>query len=211
MKDVKVVRRRNILPVLKVTKISSSPPILEVIGKSFVDATQVRLNDAIVTDWVLASSDRILVYIPSFLQKITIDTIVVLTEVLQSGDNFISFEIGYIEKVEGMDSLLQHFIKLLLQAPGTNVFNPIGGGILKLAGKNSVNFGTSIKADLIEAVDRTKNFILKDQANRKIPLSEKMANAEIVGLGFGPDHTELILSILITNTLGQSISANITP
>lgn len=211
MKDVKVVRRRNVLPITKVTKISSDPAILEVLGDNFTDANQVRLNDAIVNDWVLAASDRILISIPDSLQKITLYTVAVLTEELRSNDNILSFEIGRIESVSGIDSLVQHFVKVLLQSPGSNVFKPGGGGVLKLAGKNTINYGNSIKSDLIEAVDRTKNQLLSEQANSRISLTEKLANAEILGIGFGDDPTQLIIAIKLTNSLGQSIEANITP
>jgi hypothetical protein len=214
MKDIKVAKLKNSLTVKNVTKVSSSPPILQVTGEKFESATEVLINSISAQQWVATENDTILVYLPASLSTVPITSVAVITEdFVQNIPNLVYFEIGSkIQAVEGIQKLIQNFVKILLQSPGSNKFQSVGGGLLKIAGQTLINGGDkTARTDIIDAVTRTKSYLFSAHSkNPKIPLAEKLLDAQVLSITVGENgKTDLIVSLAIKNRLGEQSSTNV--
>jgi hypothetical protein len=95
-----------------------------------------------------------------------------------------------------------------MRTPNTNKFDTFGGGMLKLPGKLMTNAGGNIKADIVNAVDRTKNYLINKQNKLNIPLSEKLLDVRVVAVSIDAEHN-MSVAVTITNKAGESSSITI--
>ncbi len=194
-------------------KVSTSPAILQIVGDKFESATEVLINGISIQQWVSISNGEILAYLPDILSTVIISSVAVITEdIINNIPNLIYFEIGNrIESVEGIQKLIQNFTKVLLQTPASNKFQTVGGGLLKIAGKTILNGDTTAKTEIVDAINRTKNYLYAiHSVKTKMPLSEKLADAQILGINIGDNgKTDLVINLLIKNRAGQESSTNI--
>jgi len=214
MKDIKVAKIKNSLSIKGAIKVSSSPLIIQITGDKFETANEVIINEVSIQQWVAISNDTILAYLPKILEGITISSVAVLTEELVPNvPNLVHFEIGSrIEAVEGIQKLIQNFTKVLLQSPGSNKFQTVGGGLLKISGQSLLNGGDrTARGDIIDAINRTKNYLFALHSTKnKMPLTEKLLDAQILSINLGENSkSDLVVNLLIINRAGQQNSTNV--
>mgnify|MGYP000588370075 FL=1 len=205
MKDIKIARFKNPLKVSSVTRLSNN--ITAIKGEGFLDADEVYINEIHQRSWIILSDKEIAVNFPGGEKVLTV---AVLTEkLILNQPNLTFFEIGpSFKSIEGMSKLIQNFIVPLMRTPGTNKFDTFGGGMLKLPGKLMTNAGGNIKADIVNAVERTKNYLINKQNRLNIPLAEKLLDVRVVAVSLDADHN-MSVAVTITNKAGESSNVTI--
>jgi hypothetical protein len=205
MKDIKIARFKNPLKVSSVTRLSNN--ITAIKGEGFLDADEVYINEIHQRSWIILSDKEIAVNFPGGEKVLTV---AVLTEkLILNQPNITFFEIGpSFKSIEGMSKLIQNFIVPLMRTPGTNKFDTFGGGMLKLPGKLMTNAGGNIKADIVNAVERTKNYLINKQNRLNIPLAEKLLDVRVVAVSLDADHN-MSVAVTITNKAGESSNVTI--
>jgi len=205
MKDIKIARFKNPLKVSSVTRLSNN--ITAIKGEGFLEANEVYINEISQRSYIILSDKEIAVNFPGD-EKIL--NVAVLTEqLILNQPNLTFFEIGpSFKSIEGMSKLIQNFIVPLMRTPNTNKFDTFGGGMLKLPGKLMTNAGGNIKADIVNAVDRTKNYLINKQNKLNIPLSEKLLDVRVVAVSIDAEHN-MSVAVTITNKAGESSSITI--
>ena len=205
MKDIKIARFKNPLKVSSVTRLSNN--ITAIKGEGFLDADEVYINEIHQRSWIILSDKELAVNFPGGEKVLTV---AVLTEkLILNQPNLTFFEIGpSFKSIEGMSKLIQNFIVPLMRTPGTNKFDTFGGGMLKLPGKLMTNAGGNIKADIVNAVERTKNYLINKQNRLNIPLAEKLLDVRVVAVSLDADHN-MSVAVTITNKAGESSNVTI--
>lgn len=205
MKDIKIARFKNPLKISSVTRLSNN--ITAIKGEGFLDADEVYINEIHQRSWIILSDKEIAVNFPGGEKVLTV---AVLTEkLILNQPNLTFFEIGpSFKSIEGMSKLIQNFIVPLMRTPGTNKFDTFGGGMLKLPGKLMTNAGGNIKADIVNAVERTKNYLINKQNRINIPLAEKLLDVRVVAVSLDADHN-MSVAVTITNKAGESSNVTI--
>lgn len=209
MKDIKVAHLKNSLTVNSISRITNSP-ILKITGEKFNTATDVILDGNYAKQWVALSDKEIVVYLNN---NNTISSVAVVTEdQIPNIPNLIFFETGSrTRSVTGIQKLIQNFVKLLLQSPDSNKFKTIGGGFIKIAGKNMVSDDRTARSDIINGINRIKNYMIGEQNPRKdLPLSEKLLDVQILNITSGTQpQSSLIVNISLKNKMGDVASTNV--
>ena len=205
MKDIKIARFKNPLKVSSVTRLSNN--ITAIKGEGFLDADEVYINEIHQRSWIILSDKELAVNFPGGEKVLTV---AVLTEkLILNQPNLTFFEIGpSFKSIEGMSKLIQNFIVPLMRTPGTNKLDTFGGGMLKLPGKLMTNAGGNIKADIVNAVERTKNYLINKQNRLNIPLAEKLLDVRVVAVSLDADHN-MSVAVTITNKAGESSNVTI--
>lgn len=214
MRDIKITSIRVFLPITPpVYRISDSPPSIRILGSRFSEARYVYLNDIEVIVFAIISDGELIAQIPDLIGNNPITKVVVAGESFTAQEtNLLHFDLGNtFRSLSGLQRLVQHFVKVLLQAPGSNKFNPLqGGGLLKMIGQNTINEGKSVVADVIDSVTRTKNDIISDQnKDKNIPMDERLLNVTIDNVYIADDKVSLILTLTLTNSIGSSLNTNL--
>lgn len=214
MKELSVTSVRASLPIKgKITILSKDPIILAIYGEKFQQARFVFINDIELSTFNIISNSQIQVTVPSTIPLDQIKTISVLSELfVLDKTNLIYFDLGNtIKSLTGIQKLVQQFIKLLLQSPGTNLFNKdAGGGLLSMIGKNTDGLVKPVTSDIVDAVNRTKNYIIAKQSrNKRIPLDERLMDVAVNGISVGSDKVSVSVNLLLTNMTGRSSSASL--
>jgi len=212
MKDLLVTSVRASLPIKgKVNIVSKNPVILNVYGDKFQQARFVFINDIEVPTFNIITNSQIQITVPSSIPLQQIKSISILSELfVLDKTNLIYFDLGNsVRSLTGIQKLVQQFIKLLLQAPGTNLFNKdAGGGLLNMIGKNTDGMSQPITSDIVDAVNRTKNYIIAKQSkNKRIPLDERLMDVAVNGISVGQDKVSVSVNLVLTNMTGRASSA----
>lgn len=213
MIDLKIAVIKDILPFISAEKILDDPPTLEIRGQDFLRATAVYMNDTQSPEFVVLSNEQIWAQIPNSQKNDVITSVMVVSETLSPGkQSLLHFELKHFRTVTGVQKLAQYFVKLLLQSPGSDIFNKdIGGGLLKMIGQNDVlNNGKTVKSSIIDAITRIKTYIVANQnQNPSIPLNEKLLDVKINGVDFDDTRTEITVNLTLTSMSGQQVTTNV--
>lgn len=216
MKDIKILTIRDLLPISKVEFVANLVPLsLNITGEKMDEATTVYINDVEAPEFVVVSRNRILAQVPSTEVKSIINKVVVVAEKPSTNrSSLLHFEMsGTFRSLQGVERLIQHFCKLLLQSPGSDKFFPNeGGGLLKIVGRNvSRNDSKSLQASVVGAVSRTRDQILTRQAtNSRIPSDERLLSVTTEAVGFDVATTTLRARIALSAVSGKQAVANLT-
>ncbi len=216
MKDLKILTIRDLLPISKVDFVANLTPLsLNIVGEKLDQATLVLINDVEAPEYVVVSRNRIIAQVPSSETLSVISKVVVVAE-KPSADrsSLLHFEmLGTFRSLQGVERLVQHFCKLLLQSPGSDKFSPgEGGGLLKIVGRNvSKGDSKSLQASVVGAVSRTRDQLLSRQAsNSRIPSDERLLSATTEAVGFDVATTTLRARIALSAVSGRQAVANLT-
>lgn len=187
---------------------------LEIIGDDFRSADEVLMNEVPSPSFIIITKNRLIAEVPQALKDSTISSISVLSKKLTvTPRSVIRFRIGRTpSKVRGILRLLQLFLRILFQTPGTDIFAPkLGGGALVHLGQSvSVEEGTDIVGDFIVSVDNTVRQIIQIQSrDQSIPPDERMLTARVSSAGFNKNETALIASIEVVSQAGRSAVARL--
>lgn len=187
---------------------------LDIYGDDFRSADEVLMNEVVSPSFVIVAKNRILAEVPQALKDSTISSISVLSKRLTiTPRSYIRFRIGRTpSKVRGILRLMQLFLRLLFQTPGTDIFSPkLGGGALVHIGQSvSVENGTDMVGDFIVSVDNTTKQIIQIQGrDQSIPPDERLLEAKVLSAGFNKNETAIIASIEIVSQAGRSSVARL--
>lgn len=214
MRDFKVVSAKAILQVNAVTPVRGfSPPSIAVRGESLAKATEIYFNDIRVSEFLVLGTDRLLVKIPeSQVGKQLLSLRVLADAFLTRSDSVLELALPRpLGFVQGLERLVQTFILVFQTTPGSDIFEPnSGGGARSLIGKNTDRRGKTAAADLVLALDRTKNEILQFQAKAaNIPMSEKLLSVDLQSVNFVAEETALNARISLSNMLGNQAEVSV--
>jgi len=216
MIDIKILAIKDVLPVTNVRLVPNiSPPSIEITGSKMLQADEVLINDLPAEEFILVSNTRIIAQIPESQIRTSIRKVSVLaTKPSPDRKSLLRFEVGNsISKLQGLEKLVQLFVKILLQTPGSDAFSPtLGGGLQTLVGRSvSRNDTSGLSAGVVSAVSRTRDQILALQANdTRIPPDEKLLRADIQGVGFNPNTSTLAARVSLGAVSGRQAVANLT-
>lgn len=199
MRSLQFVVPKQIIQYDKVTRKGGT---LTITGTNLLSVTEILLNSYSVEVWVKISDTLLLVEVPAFLQGITIESVSLYGKVTNLSNAMLSAEFND-KPVEGLQKLIQRWVKYLLQSPDSNVFNPGGGGLLAMVGTTVTNDNTNIYSRVVDAVNTTNKLVFDEQAGQLLPLAEKLLGATITGITT-PSPDEVVVSIKITNQAGSA-------
>ena len=215
MKDIKIIAIKDILTVTRAERVPNfQPATLALIGLKFLQADEVVINDIPAKEFMVMSSTKILAQIPDSQVRSTIRRVTVYaTRPFPDRKSQLRFEVGGIASLQGLERLVQHFTKILIQTPGSDSFNPTeGGGVLSLIGtvvgrKDS----TALRAAIVSAVGRARDQIVTKQSrNPQISPDERLLRADTVAVGFDPNTSTLAARITLGAVSGREAVANLT-
>lgn len=216
MKDLKILTIRDLLPISKVEFVADLVPLsLMVIGERLDQATSLYINDVEAPEFVVVTKNRIIAQVPASETKSIISKVAAVAEKPSvDRSSLLHFEMpGTFHSLQGIERLVQHFCKILLQSPGSDKFSPEdGGGLLKIVGRNvSRNDSKSLQASVVGAVSRTRDQLLSSQANNsRIPSDERLLSVITEAVGFDVATTTLRARIALSAVSGRQAVANLT-
>lgn len=210
MIDLQVIEIRDLLKVLGVRPVPmSDPPALDIRGIDFQHADEVLINDVKSPSVVIASNNQLLAQIPENEEISIIRSIIIVSNRLTRTDRSkINFRLSDSPKmVDGMERLIQTFLKILLQTPGSDIFVPdAGGGLLRALGKQiGKPSSATIASDVHLGVTRTRQQLMQLQAKESaLALTERLLYARVQRAVFTPTELALNAKIQIANQAGQA-------
>jgi len=187
---LEVVKFRDVIPVHAMPRVflEMDPPAVELKGRDFRTADQVYLNGYRVDDFIVMDQQTIIAQIPEGLRQFRTVSVLSSGFTLTSKPSKVDFEIGAkTRRIRGVLKLMQLFCKVLLQSPGSDIFNPtMGGGLQDLVGTvTSADASTRNMVLLSQAVSNTASQIKSTQVNSPgLPLSERLLRAELADIKF---------------------------
>lgn len=215
MIDVKILTIKDLLTISGARYATITPRSLIIEGDHFSQATEVLINDEAAPEFIVIDEHKLIAQVPNVERNKVLRKVAVLSE-KPSPDrrSILSFGVGRtVRGLEGLERLVQLFVKILLQTPGSDKFDPgIGGGLLSLVGKTYSGDNTkSIQAGAVTAVNRARDQIVSIQSkNRRLPADEKLLTANVEAVGFNESITTLLMRVLITAVSGRQAVANLT-
>ena len=100
-----------------------------------------------------------------------------------------------------LERLVQFFIKVLLQSPGT--FSNLGGGLQRALG--SSQSPQALTSDLHLAVSRARQQIIAQQtASPAMPLDEQLQDAKLLNSQYNRAKLSLVGTVRVENRLNKS-------
>lgn len=187
---------------------------LDIQGDDFRAVDEVLMNEVPSPSFVVLAKNRMLAEVPAVLVSSTISSVSVLSRRLTiTPRSYIRFRIGRVpSKTRGILRLMQLFLRLLFQTPGTDIFAPkLGGGALVHIGQSvSIENGTDLVGDFIVSVDNTVRQIIQIQSrDQSIPPDERLLTAKVLSAGFNKNETAIITSIEVVSQAGRSSVARL--
>ena len=211
--DYQFIAYQDVAQVRKIDIFNGDLSTLDITGRGFMDVTAVRVNGVDSPEFIVLSSTRILAQIPASQRNAGLQDLVVLTA--RSGSSsttVLSFEAIAAGRVaEGLVKLVQSYIKLLLQTPGSDLYRPrIGGGLYSLVGSVTDREGNSLRAKATISVTNTTNQMLAAQSgDSRLSDDERLQSATLLGLSFDPGSSTLSLRIRLQSMTGATADANL--
>lgn len=216
MIDIKIITIKDILPVNRVIFVPDFSPLsIRIEGNSLLQANEVLINDINAPEFMVISNNALVAQVPTSQTNSRLYSVTVLaTKPSVDRSSVLHLDAGKtIASLKGIEKLVQYFAKILLQNPGSDIFNPTeGGGILGLVGRTvSKKDSDSLSAALVSAVNQTRDQIIAKQAKLiRIPADERLLRADTQGVGFNPNTTTLAARISVGAVSGRDAVANLT-
>ena len=216
MLDIKIIAIKDILPVNRVGFVPDFSPLsLKIDGSGFLEANEVHINDIPSPEFMVLSGGTLIAQVPDSQVRSKIRSVTVFSTVpTPTRSSILRFEVGRtVSSLQGLEKLVQLFTKLLLQTPGSDLFNPEdGGGVLSIVGRVVGKRDTSpLSASLVSAVNRTRDqLIAKQNQITRIPPDERLLRADTQAVGFNPNTSTLAARISVGAVSGRTAVANLT-
>lgn len=210
MIDLSIIEIRDMLPVKNI-KLAHGvvPKSYYVVGVDMRNAYQVFLDETKCPQVVEIDSRTLLVQAPAQLTMSPRSVIVISNRLTNNtGRSRISFSLGDTTHfTSGLERLIQTFMKLLLQTPGTDAWQPkLGGGVLRAAGKiGGTARVNTIVSDVQLGVERSRQQLIGLQANQpQLAISERLLYAKLLEARFSPQEQSLFCTIDIASQAMKS-------
>jgi len=207
-KDIQTITFRDLLEVQDtLPAYGILPESIYIVGKDFSSAIEVYINGLLSPEFIGLTRKRILAQVPvSLVGRIT-RVEVVSARVTLTYRSRVAFGVGpYPRMVEGIEKLIQNFVKLLLQRPGSDLYNQdAGGGILSIVG-SAIEQGVdgSLSAKISQGVDRAFRFMQKSQSTEtNLPPTERILSAELLKLEIDERSTSAAVTIRLISEAGE--------
>jgi phage baseplate assembly protein W len=215
MIDVKILTIKDLLTISGARYAPGVVPRSLIIdGQNFDEATEVIINDQAAPEFIIVNASQIMAQVPNGEVNKVLSKVAVLAEKPSPNrKSLLSFSFGStFRALEGFERMVQIFVKLLLQTPGSDRFaKNLGGGLLTIIGQTySGDSAKAIQSAAVTAVNRTRDQLAAIQAkNSRIPNDEKILTANIEAVGFNDTTTTLLMRILLTAVSGRQAVANL--
>lgn len=214
MNDFRIVHARSLLEVFSVTPIRGfNPPSVVVIGDSLNTTSEVLYNGILATEFFISSSSRIVVRIPpSQVGKDLTDFKIFSSKPQLNKDAALVMEVSKpVQKVSGIDRLVQSWMIIFLTSPGSDVFSPSsGGGGRSIIGSRTDRKHKSAAADLAVAIDRTASELTKLQSRaRNVPPQEKLLSSSLESVSTDESTGTLSARVRLKNMVNQSANVSL--
>lgn len=185
---------------------------LRISGSDFRSVDEVLMNEVPSPSFVVLNKTTLLAQVPDALKNGTVTSVSVLSRnLIITPKSFIKFKLGAVPgKTKGILRLMQVFLRLLLQTPGSDIFAPkLGGGALSHLGQSiSTEEGSDVISSFIISVDNTKSQLIQIQGrNQLLPSDERLLSATVLSAGFNKNETAIITSIQLDSYAGASAVA----
>ena len=146
--------------------------------------TTVVVNDWIISEVAMYGRD-LLAYIPSGLDPDTEDVryvALIAVETESSDETLLRMGLGAIPtEIEGVDRLIQLFVKVLYQTPGSDIFyRGIGGGLLRVKRRGTTGNINALSAEIAAAVRKAEQDVKGMQAGMNLPADERLVKMEVL-------------------------------
>lgn len=215
MIDLKIIVIRDLLTVTEADYAKNvSPPSLLITGEKLDETSKILINDLEAPEYMVLSKNRLLAQIPDSQRSSIITKLAVLAESPSvTRSSLLHFELTSFKSLKGIERLVQLFVKLLLQTPGSDKFEQsLGGGLMSIIGKNiSRHDSKSVQSAVVSAVTRTRDQILSIQGkDGRIPLDERLLTAKTEAIGFDPNTTTVAARVALSAVSGRQAVANLT-
>lgn len=209
MKGISVIRLLDVIPASSISNaVGVSPRSIIIRGADFASVESVLINGVSSPEFVVLSTSEIVAQVPDDQDDAIITDIAVLSAAFtMTARSLVELTVGnHVRSVQGIQRMMQVFLRQLLRTPGTNIFHRrSGGGLLKRLGTIADD---SVAADAAVAVSSAKQYIVNIQSgDRTIPPSERLLAAEISGLR--TEKTAVYLTVVLTNHAGTRAAASV--
>lgn len=207
MFDLKVLNAKVLLTINGISPVRGllNPAVL-LTGQDFNNTDSVVYNGVPALDFIIYSSTKLIVKVPtSQIGKDIVGMEVYSSVPLPNLDATLVFELtAPLKKLSGIERLVQSWMILFNTTPGTDIFSPtIGGGVRSILGR-PVNGNSAASADLALAIDKTKKDLVKLQTqDPTIPPEEKLLSADLGEVAYDPSTGVLGAKVTLTNMLGD--------
>lgn len=215
MTDIQVVRLSDVLHASGISRVPGvTPRSVMVAGTGFKNVESVYLNGSLAPEFVVMSEKEILAQVPSDqLQETITEAYALSTRLSFTSRSLVEMSVGIRpQKVSGTLLLVQNFTRMLLRTPGSNIFSrSSGGGLFRQVGRVlGSNARDKVGAEVAVSVARTRQLLIAAQTpNRKIPPSERLMSADVVGLSITPREGTVYMSVSVTSHAGTTAAATI--
>jgi len=213
--DIQIVYPQQLVGLSSITRVEGlEPPTLEIVGDDFRFVDSVLINNIASPLTQVLTKKKMRTQIPTGMEGRTIFNVAVVSyQPVHTKKSLVRFECGRSNrKVNGITKLVQYFLKILLQEPGSDIWNPnLGGDALRNIGKTfSKTQAGSVAGDFVVSVDQTMRQITSIQARQpKLPRDERLLSAKVTSARFDVSQTALVVSVLLTSQSGEAAVANI--
>lgn len=214
MIDLRIIEIRDVLSVTSISPVHTvSPRTIRVKGVDLANAHEVLLNDIPSPDIVIVSATELLAQVPTSLGNSPVTSVSVISHRLtQTQRSAITFAIGDTPGyVTGRERLIQTFLKLLLQSPGTDAFSPnLGGGVLRAVGRaNHVGGAAGLVSAVQVGVNRTRQQMMALQSQEpNLQPDERLLYARLLQASFNAQTGSLNCNIdIASQALASSVVA----
>jgi hypothetical protein len=199
--------------VLQVTRMGTSERVgyVRLSGPNLGTASEVQINSAVTTDIIVVSEHQIDVAVPVDLFRVPIRNVEVKSyNYTGRARANLEFELDpEAPTVEGLAKLVQNFVCLLYQTPGSDAFHQDeGGGLRSILGKAvDVKDRSTYATPIVTAVDRTRTQMQRSHAVTKVPLSERLRDVTITAINFVPATGSIVIELALTSMAGHTAVA----
>jgi hypothetical protein len=209
MIDFQIVSAKTLLPVESIAPIRGFlPPSIVVLGTNLNQAQEVYFNGVKVSEFIVASPNRLIVRIPDSQVGNAFQSIQAYAIILDPNQNA-SLSLAIlrpVQTIQGIARLVQSWVMVFMTTPGSDIFSPnSGGGGQALVGRNTDGKGSGVSADIAAAIQRTNDELVRLQAQiSNIPLAEKLLSSNLQALSFDSSTTTLEAQVSLKNMVGQA-------
>lgn len=214
MKDFRIVHAKSILKVHSIAPIRGFLPTSIVVLGDLLDRTEeVLYNGLQANEFIVSSPSRLIIRVPESQVGVELKDLQVLSSVsVTKLPAVVSLELSKPPKsISGIDRLVQAWLMIFYSTPGSDIFDlGSGGGALSMVGRTTTRNGKGVAADLAQAVEKTKNELLRLQAkNPRIPPAERLLSGDLQSVQFDAANTVLSARVSIKNVLSEQAEISV--
>lgn len=200
MDGIRLVRLLDVLPITAARNAEGIHPRSIVITCPKLEGIdQVLFNGLLSPSFAVYSEHELIAEVPAVLEDAIITDVAVLSSVASMTErSLVELGVGArIARQNGVQRLVQTFVRLLLRTTGSNIFHKTLGGSLR------TGIGTTmtqrVAADVALAIAGVRQQIIAAQTgNTAIPPSERLLSAEIASLTEDPASTSIFCTVILT-------------